>query len=104
MAMWRTSVGLAGRGRAESLVPPDRCDEPPSARVASQPSRECIPSHPTAGTPTGAPRGPAGRGEALAAGGTGPAGAERVDDCDEPMELGGLEPPTSWVRSRRSPN
>ena len=21
-----------------------------------------------------------------------------------PMELGGLEPPTSWVRSRRSPN
>jgi Zinc-binding dehydrogenase len=22
----------------------------------------------------------------------------------EEMELGGLEPPTSWVRSRRSPN
>jgi hypothetical protein len=23
---------------------------------------------------------------------------------DSLMELGGLEPPTSWVRSRRSPN
>jgi hypothetical protein len=28
-----------------------------------------------------------------------------LDSYDaETMELGGLEPPTSWVRSRRSPN
>ena len=28
----------------------------------------------------------------------------RTDAEPGPMELGGLEPPTSWVRSRRSPN
>jgi hypothetical protein len=30
--------------------------------------------------------------------------AKRLWYGDGRMELGGLEPPTSWVRSRRSPN
>ena len=29
---------------------------------------------------------------------------ERCNECNGPMELAGLEPATSWVRSRRSPN
>jgi hypothetical protein len=31
-------------------------------------------------------------------------GREGRNHCVQAMELGGLEPPTSWVRSRRSPN